>query len=109
MLVETQTYTAKVDGKKLIPITETSKFNLEGLDTFKKLKDSNNYLALTLEIYSSNDSPNNDFNKYIAKQGDTEVTIDGLGHPESDYFEFQKIIADAITVGSDAVITKMEG
>ncbi len=109
VLVETQAYTAKVDGKKLIPITETSKFNLEGLDTFKKLKNSNNFLALTLEIFTGNDYPNNSFEKYIAKQGDTTVSIDGLYHPESDYYNYQKIVAEAIKVGSDVTITKMEG
>lgn len=108
VLVESGTYTAKVNGKKLMPITESSKLNLDGLDTFKKLTDSNNFLALTLELFGGNDYPNNAFDKYIASDGDTTVTIDGLGHPESDYYKYQKIVAEAITVGSTATITKAE-
>ena len=118
VLVERNTYIAKVNGKKLIPITEKSKINLKGLDTFKKLKNSNNYLALTLELFDENDYPNNAFEKYIARQGNTTLTMDESqsGVTEKEYNEYLdrlkrylEMIAEAIKVGSDVTITKMEG
>ncbi len=116
VLVERNTYAAKVNGKKLIPITEKSKTNLKGLDTFKKLKNSNNYLALTLELFNGNDYPNNAFKRYIARQGNTTISIDDrafFGLTISDtlcqYAYYVKIVAEAIKVGSSATITKAEG